>query len=375
MTSHKELRAHSIGSIEFFPVVLPLKKPIVMSTYRIDEAPILFVRLRTTRGAEGWGEAAPNAVMSGETLRGMLAAAEDWVRPWLLGRGVHGCRHETGIHLGRIYGNGALKAAIDMALLDLEGRILGVPATMLLGGPWRGDVSVVRLIGRPGVRETVDEACALAAEGFTAFKLKVAVLDLAQDIETVAQLRRELGAGAMIGTDANMGWDLRTAGSFTSAITAYDVAFLEQPLDPAASRDMADLTARSDVPISGDESIHGVQDMIDLAGRRAIRGASLKTNKLGGVGAVVHSAAVASALGLSVNLAMMMESSLASAALVHAAGACPRIDWGLVLGNLQLAVDPVTAPLVCERGAVEAPLGPGLGVEVDLKLLERFRAS
>jgi muconate cycloisomerase len=67
-----------------------------------------------------------------------------------------------------------------------------------------------------------------------------------------------------------------------------------------------------------------------------------------------------------------MQSSLATAAMVHAACAIPRIDWGLSLGNLWLAEDPVADPLACINGVVHCPSGPGLGVRVDERRIAAF---
>jgi O-succinylbenzoate synthase len=70
-----------IASIECFPVRLPLRKPLIMSTYRIDDGPVLFLRIRAANGAEGWGEAAANPIMSGETLQGMQAVIDNYMKP------------------------------------------------------------------------------------------------------------------------------------------------------------------------------------------------------------------------------------------------------------------------------------------------------
>ena len=68
-----------IVTVDCFPALLPLRKPLVMATYRIDDGPVLFVRVRTRGGAEGWGEAAASPIMSGETLTGMQAAVRDLI--------------------------------------------------------------------------------------------------------------------------------------------------------------------------------------------------------------------------------------------------------------------------------------------------------
>lgn len=370
-----------IESLECFPVVLPLKHPLIMSTYRIDSAESLFLRLRTRDGVEGWGEAAPNAVMTGETLVSMAAAVERWVSPIVVGRSLRGCRRFVGNALKTLYGNGSVKAAIDMALLDLEGRSLGVPAIDLLGGPCRDHADVMRLIdlkhaGPEGFAELVTNAARMRSDGCKAFKLKVGVASsIDVDVEALKHLRRELGPDALIGADANMGWDLAAARRFAARVASLDLAFLEQPLPLEAVADMARLQADASFPISADEMIQKIPDILRLNAARAIEGVSLKANKVGGPTELLRVATVCDALALRVNLAMLLESSLSCAAMAHVACAVPRLDWGVVLGNAYLEVDPVLVPLEASNGVISPPLSTGLGVEVDVGLLKRFAAS
>jgi L-alanine-DL-glutamate epimerase-like enolase superfamily enzyme len=72
-------RVSEIQSIDCYPARLPLRKPLVMSTYRIDDGPVLFVRMRSANGEEGWSEAPVNPIMSGETLEGMQAIVENYM--------------------------------------------------------------------------------------------------------------------------------------------------------------------------------------------------------------------------------------------------------------------------------------------------------
>ena len=355
-----------IQSVDCYPARLPLRKPLVMSTYRIDDGPVLFVRIRSSDGAEGWGEAPANPIMSGETLQGMHAIIENYMKPRLIGRSAldrKGLLQE--IRAG-LHGNTGALTAIDLALLDLAGRILGVSAINLLGGAVRRRVRPLWLIGGSGIPESdLDEAINLRRQGLTAFKLKVGVAPVETEIRSLKMLREALGPEVLLAADANMGWDVGTAIRFTHAVAQYGIAFLEQPTKAGDVSRIAAVSAASPIPIGADESIHSNGDLLAHVRANAIRGASLKSIKLGGVSAVVNSGHLSDALGLSVNLAMLMESSLATAAMVHAACAIPQIDWGLSLGHLWLAEDPVHQPLVCVDGMIDCPQGPGLGVTVD----------
>jgi L-alanine-DL-glutamate epimerase-like enolase superfamily enzyme len=191
------------------------------------------------------------------------------------------------------------------------------------------------------------------------------VASVETEIRSIAMLRKTLGDDVLLAADANMGWDVATAIRFTQSVAQYGVAFLEQPTRAGDVSRIAAVSAASPIPIGADESIHGTSDLLSHVRVRAIGGVSLKTIKLGGVSAVVSCGHLCDTLGLSINLAMLMESSLATAAMIHAACAIPQIDWCLSLGHLWLAEDPVIRPLTCVNGMIECPRGPGLGVEVD----------
>jgi muconate cycloisomerase len=169
-------RSSEIISIECFPLRLPLRKPLVMSTYRLDDGPVLYVRIRARCGAEGWGEAAASPIMAGETLSGMVSCVRELIEPHVVGRSVFDRTAIAYKLKSAFYGNGGAVAAVDMALLDLAGRIKDVPASDLLGGAVRRSITPLWLIGGSGRADAdVAEARALYEQGFRSFKLKVGV--------------------------------------------------------------------------------------------------------------------------------------------------------------------------------------------------------
>jgi len=367
--------AGKIASVDCFPACLPLKKPLVMSTYRIDAGPVLFVRVRTHDGAEGWGEAAASPIMSGETLVGMVAAVREMIAPQIIGRAVADRSAACAAIRRGMYGNRGALAAVDMALLDLAGHVAGVPAVDLLGGALRRSVEPLWLIGGTGESDRdVADALALHAQSVRRFKLKVGIASVSAEAQTIRRLREALGEDCLIAADANMGWDVQSALRFARAAAPFALAFLEQPTPAGDLARLAAVAAGSPVPIGADENIHAISDILRHHEARAVRGVSLKTIKLGGVTQVVSAGGLCDVLGLSINLAMMMESSLAASAMVHAACAVPNLDWGLSLGNLWLAEDPVVVPLACRDGRVHCPSSPGLGVVVDERRLAALAA-
>jgi o-succinylbenzoate synthase len=355
----------TVVSIELFPVTLPLKKPLVMSTYRLERGPVLFVRIETADGTVGWGEAAADPVMSGETLEGMSIAVRTFAIPLIKGKSAFDRKALMHLLYGGVYGNKGAFAAVDMALIDVVARLRGVPAVEILGGRMRTSATALALIGGgKDLGNDVDDAVLLLNKGYKAFKLKVAVKSVTEDIATFRALRETLGPDILIGADANMGWNPSQAIYFANSLVDQNIAFLEQPCLPGHPSQMRHISQRTTVPLSIDESLHSSADLLSHFREGAILGASLKTIKLGGITPLVETAHFCHSLNLSVNLAMMMESSLATAAMVHAACAIPKLDWGLSLGCSWLAEDPVSRLDVIDS-LVQCPDKPGWGVTVD----------
>lgn len=363
-----------VRRIDAIPVGIPLAKPMLMAGVRIERADNLIVRVEAASGLVGWGEATCAPTMTGDLLPGMLAAVEDHLAPLLIGEDA--LRHAALARrcAGALHGNTGPKAAVDMALLDLVGRHLGVAMSDLLGGALRESVSPMWLLGNPTVEQDIAEMREKQARGFNFFKLKLGVKPVEAEIEATRALREVLGPKVPLCADANMGYDLRTARRYVDAVADCDLLFLEQPLPYDDLDGMVALARTSPIPIGGDESIGSVKDIRDFAAAGAIAGVNLKTIKMGGMGATVRAAQVCDQHGLGVKLAgKVAESSIAAAALVHIGCVIPNLDWGLSNTNNYLADDLVSVPLLPSAGSIARPRSAGLGVAIDEAALARCR--
>lgn len=362
----------TIVSIDCFPLMLPLKKPVVMATSRFDTAPVIYVRIRTRGGAHGWGEAAANLLNSGETVAGMNALINRVLAPRLIGESVFDRARLSARMRASMFANGGAIAAVDMALLDVAARLRGVPAVELLGGALRDEIETVAIVGGSGdAEQDFAEVAQLYESGCRSFKLKVGVAKPSEELHALKLIGEAFSDDCAIAADANMAWTVDAALRFTRAAASCGLVYLEQPVAPDVDR-LAAVARLSPIPLAVDESVHGTADILALAGAHAIRGVALKTIKLGGPTAVRAVADFSDTLGLSVGLAMMMESSVATAAMMHVACAVSQIDWGMNLGNGFLAEDPAVEPFVATGGRATRPRGPGIGVEVDEIALARY---
>ena len=373
----RDAAALKIARVEAIPLLLPLKKPMLMGGgQRFERSETLVVRIEAANGLVGWGEASAAPTMTGDTLPGMAAVVNAHFAPRLIGRDAMDRARLSRELAAAVIGNTGAKSACDVALHDLVGRHLNVSLTDLLGGAVRDSVATMCLLGNARVAEDIAEARALARQGYDFFKLKVGVKPVDEEIEAAFAVRKVIGDRAILCADANMGMTKEAARKYVLGAAAAGLAFLEQPLRDTDLAGALDLARVSPIPLCADESAHSLENIIDWQRAGAIGGVNLKLIKLGGVAATMRAAIVSDTLGLAIDLAgKIAESSIASAALIHLGYTIPNLDWGLNPTSHYLAEDIVRAPLAPSKGSSPRPTGPGLGVEVDERAVRRFRAN
>ncbi len=362
-----------IKQIEPIAVSFPMKKPVFMAGVEIRQADNVLVRVETDNGIVGWGEAASAPTMTGETVESM-AAAVYYLIPALTGRLAEDIAGASAAMTGRMYGNSAAKAAIEIALHDLVGRATGRPAHALLGDKRRSRIALLGVISNGELAADLRDAERKKTEGFRAFKIKVGIDKPLIDGERTRRVCELLGPGLLISSDANQGWSTEEALQYARTVAGSGLDFFEQPVLADDIAGMAAIAATADCAIGADESIHSLDDIRRHHERKAARGVSLKTIKLGGMRGVMAAGLLCEELGMAVNVSCKTgESSIACAAGVHIAAALPQIAWGLTLSNEGLADDTTARPLRSQAGHIEVSDRPGLGVDVDEDRVRRYR--
>jgi muconate cycloisomerase len=364
-----------IRRVDAIPVALPLQKPMAMAGSTVSRALNILVRVEAADGTVGWGEAASAPTMTGDTPGSLVAAVRDHLAPLLVGEDAW-MRLALCRKLKRaLFGNTGAHSAVEVALLDLLGQSSGLPVVDLIGGAVRHAVAPMWLLGNSTPEQDIAEARARREKGFDFFKLKIGTKPVETEIAATLALREALGAATPLCADANCGLTLTDACRYVEGVRAAGLMFVEQPLPYDDFGGLARLTRIAPMPIGADEGIHSLAD-IEAHGRCGAGGVSLKLIKLGGMSAAAAAAQMCERLGLAVNIAAKIaESSIASAAAIHLAGAAPAVDWGVSLTHFYLAEDVVKNPLAIGDGLVRLPTGPGLGVEVDEAQVERFRVA
>jgi L-alanine-DL-glutamate epimerase-like enolase superfamily enzyme len=371
--AEQQARPLRIKRIDAIPVALPLAKPMLMAAERIATAENLIVHIEADDGLAGWGEATVAPTMTGDTLPGIVAAVRKHMAPLLIGADARDRAELARRCRASIEHNGGAKAAVEIALLDLVGKHLGVPCVDLIGGALRHSVENMWLLGNPDIAADIAEAKRKAGEGYGFFKLKVGVKQVEEEIEAAKQVRAALGPDVKLCADANTGWTERKTQAYLRGVDGLGLMFLEQPLPNDQSNAMGALNRLGILPICGDECISGTDEILSLGQAGIIGGVNLKLIKAEGVTPLLRAAALCKQIGLSVTLAgKVAGSSISAAATLAAACASPVLDWGVNMTHVYLAEDLVRDPLRLADGRIALRSAPGLGVEVDEDAVRRF---
>jgi len=326
-------------------VRLRLAETFVISRESQDVADVVHVSL-THDGITGHGEAAPIARYA-ETAESALAFVEE--HAGLVGSDPFALE-SIGARLAAAPGEQAAKSALDAALHDLQGKLLGVPAWRLLGLPRTGPpTSWTIWLGDP---DDMARRAAAASERFSRLKLKLGGGD-GLDVERVRAVRGVTNLPLQV--DVNEWWSLDEALDALPQLAELGVEYCEQPLREGNEGGRT-LRERSPIAIYVDEDCHTLTDVAACA--EIAHGINIKLAKSGGIREALRMAHAARALGLSVMLGCMIESGLGIAAGCCVAPLCDHVDLD---GNLLLAEDP--CPGVAFVDGVQVPSdGPGLGV-------------
>jgi len=327
------------------PFDLKLTTPFRISRHVQYTAANVLARI-THEGVTGIGEAAPSEHYGEyrETVLATLAflANELGDDPFALEDILNHIDH-----LIRL--NPSAKAAIDMALYDLVGKLLNVPVYKLLGLDAAKTPLTSFTIGIDTPENMAKKA--LEARDYPILKIKVGTKYDVANLKAIREVSK-----AVIRVDANTAWTPREAIRAINELAEYDIEFVEQPVSPHDLAGLKFVREHVPLPIITDESSITVDDIPRVAG--CTDGINIKLMKCGGLRHALKMIHVARAHNLKVMIGCMIESSLSITAAAHLT---PLIDYADLDGHLLVDDDPYVGVKV-EQGKLILPEGPGLGV-------------
>ncbi|SKC88174.1 muconate cycloisomerase [Burkholderia sp. CF099] len=366
-----------ITSVETVLVDLPTIRAHQLAMATMQQQTLVVVRLRSSDGIEGIGEATTIGGLSygEESPEGIKLTIDTYLAPALVGQDA------TNVNLAMLKlnkvarGNRFAKCAIETALLDAQGKRLGVPVSTLLGGAVRNTLPVLWTLASGDTQQDIEEAEMLLAERrHNTFKLKIGRRSVRDDVAHVSKIKSALGDRAKVTVDVNQAWNEVDATLGIHALEAAGIDLIEQPTPREQRGVLARLSARFIVPIMADEAVTGPEDALELVRDACADVFALKIAKSGGIYGMMRAAAIADAAGVALYGGTMLEGSIGSIASAHGFSALPQLAWGTELfGPLLLKDDIVTARPQYRDFDLHLPEGPGLGLQIDEEKLAFYR--
>ena len=335
----------------------------------------VLVRIRDHEGRVGLGEASVTSVWSGETQAGTTAIISEFLSPLLLGADPFDVSWIMRRLDRAAFGNSFGKAAIECALLDLQGKTLGVPLYQMLGGRERvaadsDTESGIRLkfvIGKVAPDLAASRAARMVQLGWRAIKVKVGH-EPRLDIERLRAVRDAIGSQLFLSVDANGGYTVEQAIAAARGSAELGIDLFEQPTARGDHRAMAAVRRRSDIPIMADESVFTLADALEVIRNESADVLSLYPGKHGGIRNTQDIARMAESAGIVCTIGSNLEREIATAAMAHLTVSTPNIQCqrfpGDLIGPLYFEGPFTHEPLNYIVDRLELPIGPGLGVRV-----------
>ncbi|MGA7971186.1 MAG: mandelate racemase/muconate lactonizing enzyme family protein [Pseudolabrys sp.] len=378
-----------ITDIAIHVLKTPLTEPFAFSQGWVRQRAATLVEVTTDEGISGWGEAFAQGLEPPEIAATVIDKA---LRPLVMGadpRDTEVLWHRM-YHMTRDYGRkGSVIAgisAIDMALWDIAGKFYNAPVYQLLGGAFRTRVQpyatgFYRIQGQGEGKRLAEEALRHFEAGFSLMKVKLGY-GVDDDIACMREIGRAIeGKPITLMVDTNHAYGRAEALRLGRALEDYDLRWYEEPVAPEDIEGYVEMRRKLSMPIAGGENEHTLYGFRALLGAGAVDVAQPDIGSCGGITAARHIMALAQSHGVQVN-PHVWGSAIAQAASLQVIAAVPIAHHSLYAQEPVLEYDrsshPFRQQLISEPiqqvdGWITIPSKPGLGVEVDRAVLERYR--
>ena len=345
------------------------------------------VEIETNDGMVGWGECYGPAAVSKAYIESQFA-------PRIIGRDAFDVEVIWEDLYNRIkdYGpRGMVTSAmsgIDIALWDIIGKSCGKPIHKLIGGAQRSEVTAYAtglyfIDMERLVEEAVEEARDYVEQGFVAVKMKIGLGDPKLDIRRVAAVREAVGDTTRLMVDANHCFTVPQAIRLGRELEQLNVEWFEEPISPEDIDGYVEVTRALDMAVAGGENEFTRWGFRDLVVRKAMDIVQPDVCAAGGISECRKIATLASAHGVEC-VPHAWGSAIGLAATLQFLAALPDQPPSFrpmpPLLEFEQCENPFrdhlsVEPIVQLRGQVKIPAGPGLGIEIDRTVLNRYRVT
>jgi L-alanine-DL-glutamate epimerase-like enolase superfamily enzyme len=348
-----------IAQFDILPCDMPQEDPewrFSIHANRISRG--WLVRLTTDTGVEGYGYASATRHMgaSAEGLKGALESFASTVvnqDPFNIEVILAGLDKQlTGINQA--------KAAIDCALYEIIARSLDLPLYKLLGGKFRDEIPVMRVLSIKSAEDMAGRGRDLIDRGHKFIKIKVDG-NVNEDYERVRAIREQVGPDVRLTIDANQAYNPKDAILISNKVVDLGVEIFEQPVASDDHEGMKLVTDNTALSIEADESAGSLREVMVLVSNRIVDAVSLKVPKLGGLRNTLAAARICEAGRIRCRLGAHVGPRLMSAQAMHLAVGLRQLSFACEFGEFVRLTNDPTEGLENVGGKVTLPAGSGSG--------------
>lgn len=366
----------------------PIERPFTSSRgWLYKTRGTCLVEIETHDGIVGWGECyGPSAVAK--------AFIDTQFAPRIIGRDPFDVEVIWEELYNRIKDYGAkgmsiaAMSGIDIALWDIVGKTCGKPVHKLLGGAFRSEVKAyatgLYFVDMDNlVKEAVDEAEGYVKDGFRAIKMKIGMGSIDKDFERVAAVREAIGSDINLMVDANHCFSVPVAIRLGRKLEELDIDWFEEPISPEDIDGYVEVTRALDMAVAGGENEFTRWGFRDAIARKAMDIVQPDVCAAGGLTECKKIAAIASAHGVEC-VPHAWGSVVGLAATLHFLASIPDQPPSLFpfppLLEFEQCENPFRdflgrEPIHQVQGIVSVPTGAGLGVDLDRKVIDKYRVG
>lgn len=348
-----------ISGVFYERLQLALSVPYTIAYETINASVNFILKLETDIGIAGFGCAAPDPIVTGETDAQVEKAIRDVVIPFLAQKDPFTYVRLLTELKALIPGKSATLAMVDMALHDLISKKAGVPLYKYLGG-YRDHIATSITIGILPLTDTLESAREYVGRGFSILKVKGGV-SLEEDVHKMIRLR-EAYPEVQLRFDGNQGYSVAQSIEFVKRTAEVGIEIFEQPTELEFEEDLGEVTSNVSLPVMADESIKTLTDVFRLASNERLDMVNIKIMKVGGILEGLHINAVAKSAKLESMVGCIDECSLGISAGLHFALSRPNIQYADLDGHLDMPEDPFKGILRLENGILYPSEESGLGL-------------